>query len=810
MWSVNSGTLTDLAGLSTANIVPPAATDLPNPKGTRNPGFLPAHRPLLTTCPHPFHQPLPLPLANPRKPAPTHPNTLNSPLFTSHQTTQLFFSPAFYTGQRPFPLERNQPFHFQESIFPLHRSLEKEGLVATLSERSRGRFAGKSLTRPPKTGAKLVFFAGVFAPLSEAPESSLFPFWFCRLSLILISTISNQMSLRPQWTVLSQKKKGERHKSKKEKSSSRRPGFRATHDVREGKSRYSRIDTSKRQHWTISDSSDSPETPEQYYSESTTETGTDWTMVNTDWATESEESMGTSVQERLRRFKRENLSSLWNVIVDKTGDGSDASESRSSFTEEVFRSLTAATNLSNRAWRSPLPSRQKDVHVHPAPGKGKGKKGSEDMSKSESAASLSQQSTSRLVSSDEGMSPSHSSGSVGSNASVASASSTATGTSLSSDSSHMATPAGHSTASMGHPHASSTASIGPGTNRTSRTHSSDSTTSSLVSIWSRNFESWSEIPKHESVSRFYSEAWLRGKPVKCKITDRPNDQLLFEGTIWRRLPDRKYAVKFQDGEVLICPRNHIFPTTFSSPVLNAEKWASRLSEDTLGLFMVDYPKPQLPTISSHISARILDFLYIGDKESSEDEELLEQLNVKLVMRIHTAPLSVSDLRMYDRLGIQVHTIAIWDCAEVSIQDHWKDALPIIHKHRQAGHQVLLHCEAGRSRSGSMGLAYVMQHGDTKPLTLVQAMHKVRVCRDDVYPNPTFWKALIRFERELLGSESIPEEAVQDLHAYNWHYFGDGQGGALRKNDSQTEGKQARDLLNELSSETRGVVTYVAA
>eukprot|EP00808_Paulinella_micropora_P030119 g11352.t1 len=89
-------------------------------------------------------------------------------------------------------------------------------------------------------------------------------------------------------------------------------------------------------------------------------------------------------------------------------------------------------------------------------------------------------------------------------------------------------------------------------------------------MWSRNFESWSEIPKHESVSRFYSEAWLRGKPVKCKITDRPNDQLLFEGIIWRRLPDRKYAVKFQDGEVLICPRNHIFPTTFSSPVLNAD------------------------------------------------------------------------------------------------------------------------------------------------------------------------------------------------------------------------------------------------
>eukprot|EP00808_Paulinella_micropora_P030120 g11353.t1 len=107
----------------------------------------------------------------------------------------------------------------------------------------------------------------------------------------------------------------------------------------------------------------------------------------------------------------------------------------------------------------------------------------------------------------------------------------------------------------------------------------------------------------------------------------------------------------------------------------------------------------------------------------------------------------------------------------------------------------MHCRS----STSIGKQVTRSCFTVKLDEAVLAMHKVRVCRDDVYPNPTFWKALIRFERELLGSESIPEEAVQDLHAYNWHYFGDGQGGALRKSDSQTEGKQARDLLNELSS-----------
>eukprot|EP00457_Paulinella_chromatophora_P005220 gb/GEZN01005234.1/.p1 GENE.gb/GEZN01005234.1/~~gb/GEZN01005234.1/.p1 ORF type:complete len:564 (+),score=45.10 gb/GEZN01005234.1/:24-1715(+) len=559
--------------------------------------------------------------------------------------------------------------------------------------------------------------------------------------------------MRQHWTVLSQKKRG------KDKDVSEAKGISSRSENLQSGSRRSGRDVSRhnrrrKQHWTIADSWASADVEAE---------GTDWTMVSADWVQH---------QENVRPHLLRRPWPFWNAIHDKYDfSGKEVVTVRHATTEEMFRSLstdsTSSSQSSHRHKSGELSSRQLKSSGHSA-------------AKGDGVDSLRSTSGGVRMMSEDGVTPSNSSGSVGSNSSVASASSTASASSVTSNVSSIGTPLAPSFAS--------TLSISR-----IRTTSAMSTVSNASLAERHRTQSQQEALSdadssscQQDLVKFYSEPWLRGRQVKCKITDRPNDQLLFAGTIWRRLPSHNYAVKFEDGEVLVVPRRHIFPPRFASPVLNVEKWVGRLSESTLGLFMVDYPQAQLPSVSGHISARILDFLYIGDKESSEDESLLRDLNIKLVLRIHTAPLTVQQLRMYERLNIQVHTISIWDCAEVSIKEHWKEALPIIHNHRLEGHQVLIHCEAGRSRSGSMGLAYVMQYGGKKNsrahLTLVEAMHCVRSCRDDVYPNPTFWKALIEFEQELLGTESIPNKAVEDLHAYNWHYFGVANGGSIRKTD----------------------------
>lgn len=276
----------------------------------------------------------------------------------------------------------------------------------------------------------------------------------------------------------------------------------------------------------------------------------------------------------------------------------------------------------------------------------------------------------------------------------------------------------------------------------------------------------------EAFIKFYAEDWKVGQAVKAKRTDEDSDLLVYNGVL--NAIDRSqglYEVKYEEGDYRVMPRSSIFPPTFASAVPNAEKWVDKMDANTLGLFMVDYPLELKKTPSTEISSEIMNFMYIGSKESSTNHALLKSLNISVVLRVHASPLPARVAKMYTQLGIKVYTIAIWDIVGVAIQRHWENAFPLLDACRKKGMKVLVHCEAGRSRSGSIGLAYVMSRGNPKrALSLCEALHHVRSCRDDVYPNPSFWKALIDYEESMLGSRSISHKAVDELHAYNWHYF----------------------------------------
>lgn len=70
--------------------------------------------------------------------------------------------------------------------------------------------------------------------------------------------------------------------------------------------------------------------------------------------------------------------------------------------------------------------------------------------------------------------------------------------------------------------------------------------------------------------------------------------------------------------------------------------------------------------------------------------------------------------------------------------------------KQEGGKVLVHCEAGISRSPTICMAYLMK---TQRLRLEEAFDAVRQRRAVVSPNFSFMGQLLQFETEVLASAS---------------------------------------------------------
>ncbi|KAF4113733.1 hypothetical protein G5714_006278 [Onychostoma macrolepis] len=80
-------------------------------------------------------------------------------------------------------------------------------------------------------------------------------------------------------------------------------------------------------------------------------------------------------------------------------------------------------------------------------------------------------------------------------------------------------------------------------------------------------------------------------------------------------------------------------------------------------------------------------------------------------------------------------------------------------------RVLLHCNAGVSRSATLCLAYLMKH---RRLTLAEAHALLKSLRPIVRPNSGFWRQLIEYERKLHGKNTVsminsPVGHIPDLY-----------------------------------------------
>ncbi|XP_015202983.1 dual specificity protein phosphatase 5 isoform X2 [Lepisosteus oculatus] len=139
---------------------------------------------------------------------------------------------------------------------------------------------------------------------------------------------------------------------------------------------------------------------------------------------------------------------------------------------------------------------------------------------------------------------------------------------------------------------------------------------------------------------------------------------------------------------------------------------------------------------------ILPFLYLGSAYHASRQDYLSDLHI-------TALLNVSRRDTEQAKG-QFHYkwIPVEDSHMADISSHFQEAIEFIDCVKEAGGKVLVHCEAGISRSPTICMAYIMK---TKRLQLEEAFDFIKQRRALISPNFGFMGQLLQFESEVLSA-----------------------------------------------------------
>ncbi|CAD5223802.1 unnamed protein product [Bursaphelenchus okinawaensis] len=155
-------------------------------------------------------------------------------------------------------------------------------------------------------------------------------------------------------------------------------------------------------------------------------------------------------------------------------------------------------------------------------------------------------------------------------------------------------------------------------------------------------------------------------------------------------------------------------------------------------FVIDL-KPDLQV------AKACEGVYLSSQDVAADFQLLKQHNIKAIVN---AAAGVGNLYPKNFNYLKVDLL---DLPETDILSELPDILSFMHENATSGQYVLVHCNAGVSRAGTIVLAYLIKY---QKMSFTQAFDGLKVVRPALQPNAGFLKQLVEFDRFMISEYSI--------------------------------------------------------
>ncbi|KAM5132543.1 dual specificity protein phosphatase 5 [Mantella aurantiaca] len=150
-----------------------------------------------------------------------------------------------------------------------------------------------------------------------------------------------------------------------------------------------------------------------------------------------------------------------------------------------------------------------------------------------------------------------------------------------------------------------------------------------------------------------------------------------------------------------------------------------------------------PSYDQGSPVEILPFLYLGSAHHASKCEFLSSLHITALLNVSRKSTGcIKD--QYDYKWIPVE-----DNHTTDISSHFQEAIDFIDTVRHSGGRVLVHCEAGISRSPTICMAYLMK---TKRFRLEEAFEYIKQRRSLISPNFSFMGQLLHYESEIFSSK----------------------------------------------------------
>ncbi|KAJ8355454.1 hypothetical protein SKAU_G00182480 [Synaphobranchus kaupii] len=156
---------------------------------------------------------------------------------------------------------------------------------------------------------------------------------------------------------------------------------------------------------------------------------------------------------------------------------------------------------------------------------------------------------------------------------------------------------------------------------------------------------------------------------------------------------------------------------------------------------IPHSLPTTPDIENAELTPILPFLYLGNEQDAQDLDLMQRTNIGFVLNVTTH----LPLFHYERGLLCYKRLPATDSNKQNLRQYFEEAFEFIEEAHQAGQGLLIHCQAGVSRSATIVIAYLMKH---TWMTMTDAYKFVKARRPIISPNLNFMGQLLEFEEDL--------------------------------------------------------------